>query len=242
MVMAACPFSDELLKRSEFSIPLIQMSLGEDSSEPNFKRIRVYVKSTDEYAIITRYADTYVKNTRSGTEKTHFQENPDQAFSISNFEAVHLSRALMSLVSTLDIFEKDLGRNRWDRCLYLDSFLPRFLMRFYHLVCAARNSVDALPGFSAIPDAEYDVSLNSPLSDRRITTWQKRKEHIIKLRIISRELSYQLLKWDEKELSARKRDVYTAYSSKAEEAYGLFVRLYFNLLPSPDTPVEGEHL
>ena len=120
--------------------------------------------------------------------------------------------------------------------------MPRFLKRFYFLVCAARNSPHALPRIARIPDEEYDVSLNSPKSDRRVMMWQQEKDYIIKMRIISKELAFQLKKWQKKELDNSRRNLDVAYSAKAEEAYGLFVRMYFNLKPPPEVPGEGSHL
>jgi len=234
--------AEELGQRSEFDIPLIQMTLAGDENDGPFKRVRVAIDGTKEYAIITNMHDTHVKNTRNGTQKTVYQEAPDRAFIISEFEGKQLSRVVRSFIQTLDIFEKDLGRLRWDRCLYLDAFLPRFLQRFYYLVCAARNSTNAMPRFARIPDSEFEVSLNSPLSDKRIRQWQEEKDYLIKLRILSKELAYQLERWDQKELAAPKRNLDVAYSAKAEEAYGLFVRMYFNLKPPPDVPLDGGHL
>jgi hypothetical protein len=99
-----------------------------------------------------------------------------------------------------------------------------------------------MPRFSTIPDSEFEVSLNSKLSDKRIMMWRNEKERVIKIRIVAKELSYQLQQWDQKELAITKRSMDVAYSSKAEEAYGLFVRLYFNLKPMPDVPYPEERL
>jgi hypothetical protein len=239
---AASIFSQELGKRSEFTIPLIQMSLGEDESGGPIKKVRIAIDETKEYAVITNMNDTHVKNTRNGVEKIQYQESPDRAFIISDFEAKQLRRVVNSFIETLSIFEKDLNKHQWGRCLYLDAFFPRFLKRFNNLVCAARNSNHAMPRFSSINETEYEISLNSPLSDKRIKMWQTEKDHIVKLRILSKELSYQLARWDEKELTGEKRNTEIAYSAKAEEAYGLFVRMYFNLRPAPEVPSDGEHL
>lgn len=242
VALATATFAQQLGKRSEFDVPLTKMTLGIDEQTDRFKRVRVVIDEDKEYAVITRLHDMLVKNTRMGTEKTHYQESPDRAFIISKFEAEQISRTVRGFVLTLDVFEKDLKRQRWDRCLYLDAFFPRFLKRFYYLVCAARNSPHAMPWVARIPDNEYDVSLNSPKSDKRIAMWQNQPDYTIKLRIISKELSYQMRLWQKKELDNPNRNMEVAYSAKAEEAYGLFVRMYFNRRPPPPVPGEGEHL
>jgi hypothetical protein len=232
----------QLGKRDPFNIPLVSMTLGFDKQSGEFKRVRVAIDGNREYAVITRMHDTHVKNTRSGVEKTHYQESPERAFVITEFEARHLNRTVESFIETLESFEKALKRERWGRCLYLDSYLPRFLKRFYYLVCAARNSSRAMPRISRIPDDEYDVSLNSAKSDERINSWRQDEEYIIKLRIISKELAHQLKRWQKKELDNSRRNPEVAYSGKAEEAYELFIRMYFKLKPQPFIPLDEERL
>jgi hypothetical protein len=218
------------------------MTLANNKETDLFKNVRVPIDGREEYAIIRRYGDTHVKSTRMGTERTHHQESPDRAFIITKFEARQISKVVRSFIATLEIFERDLKRKKWDRCRYLDSFFPRFLKRFYYLVCSARNSVQAMPRIARVPDSEYDVSLNSPKTDKRIEMWQKESEYTIRLRIISKELAYQLKYWQKKELDNSRRNQEIAYSAKAEEAYSLFVHMYFNLRPPPQLPNDGKHL
>jgi hypothetical protein len=233
---------EELGKRTPFGIPLVKLKLAFSPDTKQLEQVQIDIDGADQYAVITRYSDYLVKNGRNGTEKIQYSEAPERAFVISDFEARQLNRVVKSLIETLEIFEKDLKRNRWDRCLYLDSFFPRFLKGYYYLVCATRNSPYALPRVARIPDSAFDISLNSPKSDQRIKTWQTEKDCIIKLRIISKELAYQLKGWQKKELDSSGRNPDVAYSAKAEEAFGLFVKLYFNLKPTNEVPDFGDHL
>ncbi|MBD3390916.1 MAG: hypothetical protein GF410_02760 [Chitinivibrionales bacterium] len=238
----ATAFAQGLGKRTPYNVPLLKMTLASDNQHDDFKQVKVAIDGTEEYALITRYHDFHVKTTRMGVERTQYQEAPDRAFVITEFEAKQLERVVGSFISTLEDFEKDLKKRRWGRCRHLDAFLPRFLKRFYFLVCAARNSLHAMPRVGRIPDTAYDVSLSSPKTDRRILMWQQKSDYIIKLRIISKELAYQLEQWRKKELNTSRRNPEIAYSAKAEEAYSLFVRMYFNFRPPPPVPPEGKHL
>ncbi len=242
MVIANGALSQELAPRSAFSIPLIKLKLGDDEDSERLKEVRVDIDGSKEYALISAKNDVHVKHTRKGTKRTVYTESADRAYIITDFEAEHLSKTVKSFIQTLEIFERDLKRGNWDKCLYLDAYLPRFLKSFYYLGCAARNSPHAFPTIGRIPDSEYDVSQNSIKSDHRIKMWRTEKDHIIKLRIITKELIHQLKKWQKKELNNKKRNPEVAYSGKAEEAYALFIRVYFNLKPPVEIPSNGKHL
>jgi hypothetical protein len=187
-----------LAKRSPFDIPLVKLKLSIDQSSKQIQHVQVDIDGQTEYAIISRGQDFQIKNLRMGTERTVYAESPDRSFMLSDFEAKQINRVVKSLIETLEIFERDLKRNRWDRCLYLDSYFPRFLKGYYYLICMARNSPYALPRIARVPDSAYDVSESSPKSDARIKMWQTEKDYLIKLRIISKELVYQLQIWQDR--------------------------------------------
>jgi hypothetical protein len=149
------------------------------------------------------------------------------ASELTAFEAEQLNRVINSLIETLEIFERDIQNERWDRCLYLDSFLPRFLNGFYYLLSAAFNTSSALPDEARISDSWFDVSLNSPKSDQRLYQWQKKKDHVIKLRIAVRELLFQIQNWRKKELHIKKENP-QPFGDNLQDAYSLFIQMYFN--------------
>jgi hypothetical protein len=93
-----------------------------------------------------------------------------------------------------------------------------------------------------VPESAFDVSLTSPKSDERINRWRAQQNHVLKLRIISKELAFQLQEWDRKVLDNSKRDHELFFDTKVKEAFSLFIRLYFNQHPLPDVPIEGKHL
>lgn len=221
--------AEGLGERSPYDIPLIRLKIGDDETgSDKFREVKITLKEGKEYASITRHSDLHIRVVRNGREKTVHSEPPDLAFMLSDFEAECLDRTTQSLIKTLEDLERDLKKGRWDRCLYLDSFLPRFLRAYYFLVCAARNSTHALPEVARIPERAFDVSLSSPKSDKRINAWRKSPSYVIKLRIITKELIHQLKEWQKKELNNSRRNPEISYSSKVEEAYGLFVKIYFN--------------
>jgi hypothetical protein len=233
-------------KRTPFGIPLAKLSVSFNDETNQFEKVKVSFGSSDDdesyYALIMPIADYEVKVTRDGRQKIIHNELPDKAYMISDFEADILNRVCKTFIPTLEILERDLQHERWDRLLYLDSFFPRFLKGFYYLYCAARNSPYALPKGICVPDSFYDISLTSLKSDERIKRWQTQENQIIKLRIISKELAYQIKEWQKQELENSGRNQEVSSGKKFEEAFTLFVRLYFNMQPLPDVPRNGEHL
>jgi hypothetical protein len=243
----AHPRADEPGKRSSFTIPLARLSVSFDERSHVFEKVKVSSggsddNSSDESWIIAPITDFEIKTTREGRQKFVHVETPDKAFIISDFEAQVLNMVCKSFVNTLEIFEKDLQKRHLDRCLYLDAYFPRFLKGFYYLYCAARNSPYAMPRSACVPDSLFDISLTSPKSDERIKTWQDLPDHIIKLRIITQELIYQTKNWQKKEIDNPSRNVDVPSGKLFEEAFTLFVKVYFNMNPSPEIPREGEHL
>jgi len=232
-------------KRTSYAIPLAKLSVTYNDLTHQFEKVRVsFDNSEDEsyYVLIGPIDDDEIKITKDGRQKNVHREPPDKAYMISDFEADILNKVCKTFVPTLETFEKDLQHERWDRLLYLDSFFPRFLKGFYYLYCAARNSPYALPRSICIPDSFYDISLTSPKSDERIKMWQTQPDQLVKLRMISKELIYQIREWQKKELDNPGRNKEISYGKKFEEAFTLFVKIYFNFQPLPEVPGEGEHL
>lgn len=233
-------------KRTSYGIPLARLNVSFNDETHQFEKVKVSFGGSDEdesyYVLIAPVTDFEVKVTKDGRQKIMHDEPPDKAFMISSFEADILNRVVKTFIPTLETFERDLQHERWDKLLYLDAFFPRFLKGFYFLYCAARNSPYALPKSICIPDSAFDISLTSPKSDARIHAWQTQNNQIIKLRIISRELVYQLKEWQKLELDNPGRNPEVSYGKKFEEAFTLFVKLYFNMSPLPDVPPEGQHL
>ena len=214
--------------RTPFKIPLIKLSTLAGKEESQFKKVRVAIDGNKEYAIITKLSDLHIKITRKGTEKTTYAEPPELAYTCTDFEKKHLSRVVQSLIATLVLFESDLSNKQWGKCLYLDSFFPRFMKGFYHLNCAAISSMEALPRQAVVHDNWYDISLRSEKSDKRIEEWLRNKDYTIKLRIAARELIYQLKSWEKKELRKYKKNLNVEFNQALKDTYCLFVKLYFN--------------
>lgn len=235
--------AEEPGKRSSFSVPLANLSVSFNDQTHVFEKVKVSFGDDDSYqALIAPGVDSEIKISRDGRQKFIHPEAPDKAYMLSDFECDVLNRVCKTFVQTLDILEHDLQHERWERLLYLDAFFPRFLKGFYYLYCASRNSPYALPKGICLPDSMYDISLSSLKSDHRINQWRTQPNNIIKLRIISKELIYQIKDWQDKEIDNSKRNSEISYGRKFEEAFTLFMKVYFDLQPLPDVPREGEHL
>lgn len=220
-------YPQKLRKRTSFKIPLVKLRVVTPKNDPESKNVQVAIDGNEEYAIISRQNDIHIKLTRQGKEKITYAES-QAAYALSDWEAKQFKRIIQSLIATLELFENDLGKRQWGRCLYLDSFFPRFMKGFYYFNVAAFNSSTALPKETNISDALFDISLNSSKSDKRIGRWLEKKDYIVKLRIITKELVYQLKTWQKKELNNYKKKIHVEFSDNLKETYSLFVRMYFN--------------
>lgn len=212
-------------KRKSFTLPFLSLKSSVYQESGRFRKVKIILDEHKEYVEITPRNDFLFKSSRNEIHRTTYAEYPEHAHLLSNFELEQILCVVNSFTATLEIFERDLERQHWDRCLYLDSFFPRFLQSFYHLCNAAWQSFDALPAVADIPDSWFDISLHSIKSDRRIYQWQTRPDHIVKLRIITRELIFHLKKWEKKSTET----VRLGFHEELREAYGLFIKLYFAL-------------
>lgn len=220
----------QLGKRTPFNIPLLALTIKSDKTSTTIKQVSITINGSKEFAVITRLNDHHIKHKRMETKKLVYAESEAYSHNLTKFEATELQRVIRSFIETLEIFERDLSQKRWDRCLYLDAYFPRFLRGFYHLSNAAFDTDDALPAVGNISESLYDVSQRSIKSDYRVFKWQKKKDHIIKLRIATKELIYQLMEWEKKKLSTftKKSDVFS-YNEKLRNAFSLFVKVYFHI-------------
>ncbi len=221
--------AQKLGKRTSFDIPLVKLRIVTDKHNPGMKQVQVSIDGNSEYALISGLNDIHIKPTRRGIERITYAESPAAAFALTDFEAQQFERVVKSLIETLEIFENDLEKKRWDRCLYLDSFFPRFLEGFHFLSCKVFNSPTALPQNAKVDDALFDISLHSKKSDQRIAGWLEKKDYVIKLRIVTKELIYQMKTWQKKELKNYKKKMNIEYYDNLKETYSLFIRMYFNL-------------
>lgn len=233
----------DLMERTPFDVPLAKLSLSFDDETHRLNSVRVSFNRDNEFVTITHWHDEHIKMTRKGRVKTVHRESPEAAYQMSEFEAEYFRRVTESLVEALEQLEKDLHRERWGKCLHLDSYLPKFLRGYYFLCEAVRNSHGGLPRVARVPESAFDVSLNSPKSDARLKAWRSKPEQIIKLRIMAKELAYQLEEWLKNEKKKRKKNPGWFFSSSLKKAYSLFIRVYFNLTPAPHhVPDEDAHL
>lgn len=219
--------------RSAYPVPLVKLSVSFDDETHNLERVRISSDNKSDYVVVTALNDELVRFTRNGREKTVYREVPVTAWHITDFERKQLDEIVQSLVVTLQGLEKDLAKEHFDRVLYLDSFLPRFLRGFYYFTEAIRDGYDPLPRVARIPESAFDVSLNSPKSDERLKKWRSTPQQILKLRIVCKEFAFQLKKWLKSESKNKKTDPARFLNSNTLKAYSLFVRVYFNLKPPP---------
>jgi hypothetical protein len=220
----------QLQPRESFNINLPKISVSADDETQEFNGVKIIFPESNDILIIGTGDDYLVKNTSHGAEKTLYREPYEKSGYVTKFEARNLNKVDQEFANVLDEFDKLLQKGKWGRLLYLDAYFPHFLNGYFYLICAIRNSTCALPRAAHIPEEGFDVSLYSAKTDARINQWRGSQDQIIKLRISGKELAHQLRIW-EKALSKISDNEDVAVSKELEEAFVVFVRVYFNLKP-----------
>ncbi|MDR2577501.1 MAG: hypothetical protein LBC70_01635 [Chitinispirillales bacterium] len=213
-----------LMPRSPFRVPLARINITFDPERRQYNQVRIFFDESGAYSVIAPGDDMQV-NRRGQT--TVYREQAGRTFQLSDFEAQTINQVTRTLIATLEIFESILRNEDWGRALYLDAFLPRFLRGFHVMICAARDSPDALPRAALVREDDFDASLNSPKSDARIRMWQTEKDRIMVLRITTQELITQAKRWQRLELNNSKRNRELSYSGDFDRAFTAFIRNYF---------------
>jgi hypothetical protein len=216
------------LPRDPFEIHLANLSVTFNEKSKECEKVRITYPDSKDMVIITATDDIFLRATRNGTEKTVYRENINYAYKISAFEAEHIKLVSKSLLETLETFEKDLQNSKWGKCLYLDSYFPRFLKGYYYLLCLAMSTTDVLPESVNVADSLYDVSLNSDKSDLRLYKWQSTDDYIVKLRIATKELIHQIRLWQQEISKKEKTNSEITISREFAHTMGLFASIYFN--------------
>lgn len=219
------------LKRKAYSIPLPIVTLVFDSKNDFEEVFITYAGSSEGWAVGT-VNDRYVKDTRQERVDHFYRELVTSCHYVSPFEAKVIEKVCKKFEEALTVYERDLKNGSYDRLYYLDSYFPVFFRGFFYLYCASHNSFSALPKVTRVPDSLYDQTGNSPKSEQRILTWKANPEHVVKLRIATKELLFQMKKWRTEELSDAEIDPRRDKAKEFRETYELFIRLYFNLPPA----------
>jgi hypothetical protein len=227
-IIADNNLSVKKLPRDPYEIRLANLSATINEKSGECEKVKITYPDSKNHVIITAADDIFIKVTRNGTEKTIYRENIYNSYKISAFELVHLKLVSKSLLETLEVFEKDLQNNRWGRCVYLDSYFPRFLKGYYYLFCLAMNTTDVLPESVNVADSLYDVSLNSDKSDLRLYKWKSTQDYIVKLRIATKELIHQIKMWQQEISKKEKNNSEITVSREFARSLGLFASIYFN--------------
>ncbi len=231
LVFQANPDKNQSIKklpRDPFEIQLANLSATINEKNGECEKVRITYPDSKDQVIITATDDIFIKFTRNGNEKTVYRENINSAYTISAFEAKHLKLVSKSLLTTLEEFEEDLQNNRWGKCLFLDSYFPRFLKGYYYLFCLSMSTSDVLPESVNVADSLYDISLNSDKSDIRLNKWQSTDDYIVKLRIATKELIYQIKLWQQEISKKEKNNSEITVSKEFARSLGLFASIYFN--------------
>lgn len=219
--------------REAFSVPLAKIGTGYDKTTDEVDMVRITFSGSDNQYIISRFDDVMITNPRTNSRKIIYRETADKAYCLSNFERKCLQRVFNSLIATLTIFEHDLAKQHWGRLVYLDAFFPRFLHGLQLAVCTARNSADPSFSSSYIAGSEYDVSLYSEKSDRRINWWVDHPAYTLQLRFVAKELTYQIKILQKKMLAKNKMQCKETLWRSYDDVFNLFAKVYFNKYPIP---------
>jgi len=209
--------------RTPFKIPLAKIAVTFNNNTNKYDQVRINFDDNDAYIIAP--GDDMLS--RRGGESTVYRELNQNSYQLSDFEAKTISRVCRTLIAALEEYEAILKNENWGKALYLDSYFPRFLRGFHVMMCAAKESPEALPRGALVPEDAFDNSENSPKSDARINMWKTEKDRIMKLRIASKELVSQIKQWQKDELNDTKRNPEISASGNFERTFTAFVKNYF---------------
>ena len=226
LLAAALPYGNDgpnVAPRSPFKIPLAKIAVTFNNATNKYDQVRINFDDAEAY-IIAPGDDMLSKK---GGENTVYRELQQNSYQLSDFEAKTISRVCRTFISALEEYEAILKNESWGKALYFDSYFARFMRGFHVMMCAAKESPEALPRASLVPEEEYDNSENSPKSDARIEMWKTEKDRIMKLRIASKELVSQIKLWQKNELNDPKRDPEISASGNFERTFTAFVKNYF---------------
>jgi len=223
----ALPYGDDgeanVAPRTSFRIPLAKIAVTFNNTTNKYDQVRINFDDGEAY-IIAPGDDMLAKR---GGESTVYRELHQNSYQLSDFEAKTISRVCRTLIAALEEYENILKNEAWGKALYLDAYFPRFLRGFHVMMCAAKESPEALPRGALVHEDEFDNSENSPKSDRRIEMWKTEQDRIMKLRIASKELISQAKLWQKDELNDPKRNPEISASGNFERAFTAFVKNYF---------------
>ncbi len=231
-----------LAQRVEFPIKLAKLSLCIEDQSDSITGVRVSFGNPEYWWVITPTNDSYIRSQGTGRETKVYQETPTRGYQVNSIEAEILKRVFWTFTETLTDLDGLLQKGEWAKCRYLDGYMPRFLKGLFYLYSSAKCSQTLLPSYALVPDSLYNVSLSSPLSDARVAQWQSDKMRTVYLRIIIKELKYQIHVWEKADLDHVERDPDALHSAKFEEAFGIFIKLYFNATPVPPMNWPQGHL
>ncbi len=218
-----------LEKRESFTVPLAILTVRFDDKTGNLDEVFISYGHKYEGYAISNQNDRYIKSTAKRQIDHIYKEDITTSYLLTDFEAKHLNKVCNTFIKTLFIFEKNLQKKVWGKLLYLDAYFPTFFHGFYYLVHASRNATDPLPPNTCIPNHWFDNSFRSPKSDKRIKNWRNNPEHVTKLRVIIKEVIYQIKQWQQLELTSPNRDLRLNSDKNFKEIYSLFITMYFNL-------------
>lgn len=222
----------DVIQRDPVDVHLANLSICIDQKSGSCEKVRITYYDSKDQIIITSLDDTYIKNSRNGSEKIVYRENLNNSYLVSLFEAKQLELVNKSLLITLEQLDKFLQNNQWGKCLYLDSFFPRFLRGYFYLLNIIQSTYDALPESANVADSLFDISLNSQKSDMRINKWKSSPEYVVKLRIATNELLHQIKTGQQKFSKNKEKDFTSIICKDYANSLGLFVSIYFNRVPN----------
>jgi len=215
-------------KRDAFAIPLAVLTPSGQGKNGPFGEVIISYGGNNEVWAVGEFSDRYHKMTQRYVDDRIYQEYANSAGFLTEFEADQLNKVTRSFIRTLATFERMLQKEQWERCRYLDAYMPSFLNGFYYLVGVARNYDDIFPAEALIPKRMFDNTFSSALTDERVARWIADHDHVVKMRILCKELAGQLREWQEKELTNRDRRPFAYDLGKLGATFTLFSRAYTN--------------
>ena len=216
-----------LQPREQFFLDLPKISVTQDEETGEFTGVSTTFPESSDRVIIGMGDDEAIRETSHGLEKTIYRESPEKAGYLSKFEGKSIMAVNKKFMKALEVLDKLLQNNNWNRCRYLDAYFPHFLNGYYYLIDASCNSLAALPRSCRVSHEEYDVSLSSLKTDLRVQGWISAPGVAADLRSAGIALGRQL-KTFQKVIDKTRDHEELLIPEEFKTAYAVFIRCYFN--------------
>lgn len=189
-------------------------------------KVRIVLENPHIQVHLTALDDYILEETKNGSQKTLYREQPQTAYFISKFESDNLVTICKYLLPVLENFEKSIRNKKWDQCRKFDVFLYRYIRGLYFAINVSRNHDDSRFQNAYIPDSLFDEAFDEERMYARNQMWQRNRDYTEKLLIVTNELINQIKVWQQ--ISSKLNKDTNIENVAFSSALNIFIKIYYD--------------